>query len=191
MIPQNDIKNINITDDDIQTNVTYGIDFENKRMIGKIDNLKALEQAILMILSTARYENIIFSFNYGNELSNIIGHDFEFIKSEAERYVKEAILADSRFKEIEYYENNPTEVLPMCSNEERFREPDKYAVMKKGAKRAIKLYDNHEDAKNHASTDDNLYIEVRPGTDKKCLEYCNVCQFCDYWKNNYKDKEVK
>lgn len=100
MIPQNDIKNINITADDIQTNVTYGIDFENKRMIGKIDNLKALEQATLMILSTARYENIIFSFNYGNELSNIIGHDFEFIKSEAERYVKEAILADSRFKEI-------------------------------------------------------------------------------------------
>ncbi len=110
MGPQIKVENINIIDDDIQPNLTFGIDFENKKIVGKIDNLDALEQAVYMILSTARYENIIFSFNYGNELSNLIGSKFDFVKSEAERYVREAILSDIRFKDIIDFEIKKTNI---------------------------------------------------------------------------------
>lgn len=94
-----------------------------------------------------------------------------------------------RFKEIEFYESNPNMELPMCTEKERFRDADKYAVMKVGNKRAIKLYDNKEDAEKHAAKEPNLFVETRAGTDKKCLEYCNVCEFCDYWKNNYAERK--
>lgn len=100
MTPQTQSKISNEIITEEMTNKTWKVDFEKNRITEKIDGIESLKQAIYFILNTVRYENIIFSFNYGNELSNIIGHDFEFIKSEAERYVKEAILADSRFKEI-------------------------------------------------------------------------------------------
>lgn len=85
------------------TNKTYKVDFEKNRIIEKIDDLGALKQAIYFILNTIRYEHIIYSHNYGSELNSAIGLDFDLAKSEIERYVKEAILADDRFLEVQKY----------------------------------------------------------------------------------------
>ena len=82
------------------TSKTYKIDFERKRIVEKIDKYEALKQAIYFILNTIRYKHIIYSFNYGSEINNVIGMDYELAKSEIERYVREAILADDRFTEI-------------------------------------------------------------------------------------------
>jgi hypothetical protein len=46
--------------------------------------------------------------------------------------------------------------LPECSPEERWARPTKYAVMKEGGVRAVKLYDNEADAKAHAATNEKL-----------------------------------
>ena len=27
-------------------------------------------------------------------------------------------------------------------------------------------------------------IEVRPGEDKKCIDYCSACEFCNYYKES-------
>ncbi len=85
------------------TSKTYKIDFERNRIVEKIDDLEALKQAIYFILNTIRYEHIIYSHNYGSELNSAIGLDYDLAKSEIERYVKEAILADDRFVEIQNY----------------------------------------------------------------------------------------
>lgn len=69
-----------------------------------------------------------------------------------------------------------------CSEKERWAKPATYALMKKGRKSAIKLYDNEDDAKMAKGDDENLYIEYRKGEDTKCDKYCvaGKCGLCEY-----------
>lgn len=102
----------------------------------------------------------------------------------------------NKFMELKKYENAPDEELPMCTDEERWREPTRYAVKKKVNIKASKLHDTLEEAEEHLKNLEvdypNIYeIEVREGTDKKCLEYCSCCEFCPYYKEKYmKGEEV-
>ena len=83
------------------------------------------------------------------------------------------------FDAIKYAETLPDADLPMCTDEERWHKPDKWAVKKPGVKRAVRLYDTREEAMQHAAGT-NLEIEYRPGEDTKCQKYCSVAQFCDH-----------
>lgn len=66
-----------------------------------------------------------------------------------------------------------------CNDEEKWAKPTKYAVIKKNAKRAIKLYDKEEDAVQHVQhSKDQLTYEVRPGSYGRCEGYCNVANVC-------------
>ena len=53
-------------------------------------------------LATARYRYSHFSWSYGCELENLIGQPYqaETKKSEAERYVKEALLVSPYIREV-------------------------------------------------------------------------------------------
>jgi hypothetical protein len=82
-----------------------------------------------------------------------------------------------RFDEILYHEDK--ESLPLCTEEERWATATKYALMKKGRKSAIKLFDSRKEAEDYHAGD---YIEVREGVDKKCDNYCSANKFCDYWR---------
>ncbi len=70
--------------------------------------------------------------------------------------------------------------LPLCSREERWSTPEKWAVHKKGRKSALKLYNNEDEAERHI---DNLgsqyYVDYRKGEDKRCQDYCIVSKFCE------------
>jgi hypothetical protein len=68
-----------------------------------------------------------------------------------------------------------------CTEEERWTRPTKWALMKKGAKRAVKLYDTEEGATDAAGK--GMFVEYRPGEDIRCDSYCPVNQFCDYYIN--------
>lgn len=80
------------------------------------------------------------------------------------------------------------EAPPLCTPEERWNDGSKWAEMKKGAKRAIKLFDSKEKAEAAAEWDNGLgimkgqkyYVEERPAVDKRCKFYCPVAKFCDY-----------
>ncbi len=87
-----------------------------------------------------------------------------------------------RFEQIAKAEKLPDDELPLCTPEERFNSGDKYAVMKKGRKTALRVLDSREDAENWMATNGGDYIEVRKGEDKKCQDYCSACEFCDYYK---------
>lgn len=69
-------------------------------------------------------------------------------------------------------------VLPLCTQEERWARPDTYAVIKQGAKRATRVYENEEEAIAHARQNSSLYVEKRPGENVRCQNYCSVSRFC-------------
>ena len=94
---------------------------------------------------------------------------------------------EARFEEIEAAEQLPDDQLPMCSEEERWHKPDKWAVMKEGRKTAVRLYDSEEEAnarmeQESATGKGRFYVEHRPGEDPKCASYCSACEFCDHYK---------
>ena len=69
------------------------------------------------------------------------------------------------------------ERLPLCSASERWERPTKWALMKKGQKRAIKLYDTEDEA-TAAISDPRQYVEFRQGEPVRCLNYCPVTAYC-------------
>lgn len=83
-----------------QTSKTYKLDLEKKRIVGKIDNEDAILQLVLKILHTERYAYVIYSQNYGVELDRLIGQDYNFIVSDIERTMTDALLADDRILSI-------------------------------------------------------------------------------------------
>ena len=73
--------------------------------------------------------------------------------------------------------------LPECSDAERWARPAKYAVIKKGAKRALRVFDIQQDADAFAAEDAARSVEVRPATYTRCANnYCRVAEFCTQWK---------
>ncbi len=72
-----------------------------------------------------------------------------------------------------------------CNKEERWERDPKFALMKKGNKRAVKLYEEEADAQVALVTSGtNHYIEVRPGERVRCERYCvlSKCGVCPYYK---------
>lgn len=79
--------------------------------------------------------------------------------------------------------------LPLCSDEERWKQPDKYAVMKKGRKSALFAQgESFEDAKawaerkGHAVDGKTITIEHRPSKAVRCESYCNVAHLCQQYQ---------
>ncbi len=87
-----------------------------------------------------------------------------------------------RFEEIAIAEKLPDDELPLCTPEERYNSGDKFAVMRKGRKTALRVLDSYEKAEKWMEYNGGDYIEVRKGEDKKCQDYCSVCEFCNYYK---------
>ena len=87
-----------------------------------------------------------------------------------------------RFEEISKAEKLPDDELPLCTPEERFNSGDKFAVMRKGRKTALRVLDSYEKAEEWMEYNGGDYIEVRKGEDKKCQDYCSACEFCNYYK---------
>lgn len=73
--------------------------------------------------------------------------------------------------------------LPDCTEEERWADPDKFAVMQKGRKRATKLCDWEAEAVAYINNKDlkDAYIERRPSTSTRCQFYCSAAPVCDQW----------
>lgn len=88
----------------------------------------------------------------------------------------------ARFSEIRAAEKLADEDLPICTPDERFNSGDKFAVMKKGRKTALRVLDSKEDAEKWQSSNGGDYIETRHGEDKKCADYCSACEFCNYFQ---------
>ena len=77
------------------------INFEEKRIIGEIDDLEAVKQAVYKILHTERFNSLVYTWDYGVEFENLIGKDYDFILGDLQRRIEEALLQDDRIERIE------------------------------------------------------------------------------------------
>lgn len=102
LIPQSNLLNLN-TEQKLQymPSKAFHIDFENKKIIGMTDTKRAIEQSIYLMLKTDRYEHLIFSWNYGEEINNLVGKPKDLAKAELPRLIKECLLSDDRISDIE------------------------------------------------------------------------------------------
>ena len=73
--------------------------------------------------------------------------------------------------------------LPPCTPEEQWAKSAKWAVHKGKNKRALKLFDNEEDAQEFAGQSEDRSVTERPATLTRCENnYCRVADFCDQWR---------
>lgn len=76
------------------------------------------------------------------------------------------------------------DVFIQCSDEERWKRDDAWAVKKKGLKRAMRVFSNEDDAKDFAAEQTvPVEIEHRAGELVRCKgDYCGVAQFCSQYR---------
>ena len=79
---------------------TFSIDFISNKIAGFVDEKEAVKQAIFLILNTERYKFLIYSWNYGVELEELIGTHPDIVEDECERLISEALLQDDRIKAV-------------------------------------------------------------------------------------------
>ena len=74
------------------------------RISGYVDDLESIKQAIYLILSTERYAFIIYSWDYGVELIDLIGKPMPYVMSEIPRRIKDALIQDNRIDDVVDFE---------------------------------------------------------------------------------------
>lgn len=95
------------------------------------------------------------------------------------------------FLEVKAQEKLDDDELEPCSPEQRWHKDDRYAVMRRGQRKAVKLFDTWPQANEFmdwlsdqpSNKGRGLYIEKREGEDTRCKSYCSVAQFCPYGRN--------
>lgn len=88
----------------------------------------------------------------------------------------------------------PDDEISECTADERWCDPPKFAVMKKGRKTALKLFDDETLANAFIELQPDktaCSVEYRPSISRKCSEYCACHNFCNFWKNEQKALEAK
>ena len=108
-------------------------------------------------------------------------------------YIKERV-AMHQDAQINY---DLAQAFPPCSDEERWKRGEAWAVKKKGNKRAQRVFDNEVSAgefmlalmersmKVMSKDKDNLEIEHREGEYVRCKgDYCGVANFCSQFKGD-------
>lgn len=73
---------------------------------------------------------------------------------------------------------------PPCTDAERWVRDERWAVLKRGNVRAIRVFDNPVEAEQLASTSASLYIEHRPGEAIRCQDWCLAAPFCAQWQHD-------
>ena len=89
-------------------NKTWYIDFNQNMVTVNITDLDAVRQAALLILSTERFEFIIYSDQYGVELVDLFGENQAYVMSEIKRRINEALLSDDRITTVDNFEFTKT-----------------------------------------------------------------------------------
>ena len=89
-------------------------------------------------------------------------------------------MIQDRLDALESVKDTPDSELPICTAEERWQKPDRWALMKKNQKRAVKLYDSQQEAEHACQI--GHFVEPRIGVSTRCLEYCSVQPWCEFGK---------
>jgi phage baseplate assembly protein W len=91
-----------VIDEPDQPSKTYKLDLDTGRIVGKVDELEAMNQFIRKALITPRFKCLIYDSQYGSEIREITTTDAtkEFIESEMPRLVEDALTYDPRILKV-------------------------------------------------------------------------------------------
>ncbi len=83
--------------------MTYELDMDQRRLSGRIDGRRAVQQYVRKVLATTRGRYPIYDARYGSELEALMGRsgDLAWLKSEIPRLLEEALLQDDRVSTVE------------------------------------------------------------------------------------------
>ena len=79
--------------------LTYALDLDRGRIIGKVDGLKATEQAIRKAIITPRFKCLIYDNQYGSEIKEAITQKDatpEYTETVVPGFVRDALRPDTR-----------------------------------------------------------------------------------------------
>ena len=92
-----------------QPSKNFKMYFAQEVVSGTITDLNAMEQVIYKILNTERYQYLIYSWNYGIELNDLLGEPVSYVCPEIERKVTEALVQDDRILSVDSFSFDITE----------------------------------------------------------------------------------
>lgn len=87
-----------------QPSLTYKMDLDGNSVRGFVDEQEAMKQAIFRMLSTERYQYIIYPWYYGIETLDLYGEPVTYVCPELERRITEALLVDARIQGVTDFE---------------------------------------------------------------------------------------
>lgn len=83
---------------------TFLIDWSSGQISGMDEGLEAMRQAVEIVLQNERFRWQIYDSNFGTELEDLIGEEYDYIVSELSRRIEEAFSMDSRILSIENFQ---------------------------------------------------------------------------------------
>ena len=75
---------------------TFIIDWSSRQIAGMDSGLAAMRQAVDIILQNERFEWQIYSSDFGSELEDLVGDEYDFLVSELPRRIEDALSIDER-----------------------------------------------------------------------------------------------
>lgn len=92
-----------VTEAEEQPSLTYRLDLDNGRIVGKVDKLEAVNQAIEKAIITPRFKCLIYDNQYGSEIEDaFIAKDAttDYIEAATEGFIKDALRPDTRILSV-------------------------------------------------------------------------------------------
>lgn len=93
----------NFTDVEIPSK-DYALNMNSLRINGTVNDLEEVKQAIYFILNTERYDYLIYPWEYGVELKDLVGQPISYVIPELERRITEALMQDDRIENVSDFE---------------------------------------------------------------------------------------
>lgn len=100
---ENDGLGVNF-DLDNEPSLTYAMNLDKMTFVGRVDDVEAIQQAVMKIINTERYEHEIYSWDYGIELADLRGQSMPYVMSEIKQRIIDALTADDRIESVEDFE---------------------------------------------------------------------------------------
>lgn len=101
MIPKTN--NILTTTIKIKTLPSRTYKLKDKTIFSYCDKIEAMKQLIYKIINTNRYEHIIYSWNFGIELSDLFGKPKSYVNPLITRRITEALTQDERILSVDAF----------------------------------------------------------------------------------------
>lgn len=98
-----------VTEAEEQPSLTYRLDLDKGRIVGKVDELTAVNQAIRKAIITPRFKCLIYDNQYGSEIEEaIITKDAspDYIEAVTEGFIRDALRPDTRILSVYDFQFN-------------------------------------------------------------------------------------